>query len=280
MFWSVESELIIAGWLGAFFAVDVALRVIRWRGGRRDRAFIRRATAEGVSPVRAAYQRSHWLPDATEVALCGLLADGVVEVSDDGLVTAVESAPEPADPALRALVEALRSRAATGTRFHEVQTEGEFAAFRARVKEDVLPVKKYNGSQRVGLIWFAYPLVLGMGLHGGRSGAPAPGGIEEPEFWAGLPLLGWPVLTLWAVATWRESYTERRPRFARHCRDIADAELARAPARDRKALRLHRSRPAPPRAPGASTSGRARGEGSDDAADWTADTGGDSFDSD
>ncbi|MET8828313.1 hypothetical protein ABZX40_22275 [Streptomyces sp. NPDC004610] len=265
MFWSPESELILTAWLLAFLLVDLTLRVLRRRSARPDREVIRRAMAAGVSPVQAAYQRARWMPDAAQVALAGLLADGVAEVSDDGTVTAVASTPMPEDPALRALVKGLRARGDTGTRLYEVPGDSDFAAFRARVTEGALPLTQYHGSQRTGLIWLGFLVVLGAGLHGGLSGAPAPGGIEEAEFWATLPVLGWPVLCLWAALTWPESFTPRWPDFNRHCQAVADAELARATARDLAALRRQQFRPTPPRA--ASTSSRGRG----DAPDWNVD---------
>ncbi|MFE4666251.1 hypothetical protein ACFRI7_05420 [Streptomyces sp. NPDC056716] len=280
MFWSPESELIITGWLLAFFAVDVALRVARWRGARTDRAVIRQAMAEGVSPVQAAYQRARWIPDAAEVAVCGLLTDGVAQVSDDGILTVAASAPIPTDPALRALVQALKARSETGTRFYEVLSEDDFAAFRARVTEGALPLKQYNGSERMGLICYAFPVVFGMAMHGGFSDAPAPGGIEVAEFWASLPVIAWPVLCLWAVVTWPDSSTPRWPRFNRHCWQIADTEVARTPVRDLTALRLHRFRPRGPRTSGAGAGGRTRGGEDGDVGDWGGDSDGGGFDGD
>ncbi|MEU9332219.1 hypothetical protein AB0D49_03515 [Streptomyces sp. NPDC048290] len=262
--------MIILGWLVGFLVVDVSLRVSRWWDGRRDRVVIRQIMADGVSPVQAAFQRAHWMPHAAEVALAGLLADGVAQVSDDGLVTVEESAPLPVDPTLRALAEALRDRAEP-TPLYEVASEPEFEAFRRGVLDGAPPLKRYNGSQRTGLIWFGFLISLGTGLHGGLAGAPAPGGIEEAEFWAAVPLFCWPVLCLWAALTWPGSFTPRWPDFERYCAAVADAVLARTPPRDLAALRLHRIRPRPPE-PTRAASGERRG--GDDVLDWGGDADG------
>ncbi|MEV7285244.1 hypothetical protein AB0O01_11885 [Streptomyces sp. NPDC093252] len=272
MFWSLESELILTAWLLSFLLTDLTLRVLRSRSARHDREVIRRVMTEGVSPVQAAYQRARWMPDAAQVALAGLLADGVVEVSDDGTVTARASAPPPTDPALLALVAGLRARGESGARLYEVAGEPEFEAFRARVTAGALPLTQYHGSQRTGLIWLGFLVSLGAGLHGGLSGAPAPGGVEEAEFWATVPVIGWPALALWSVLTWPESFTPRWPDFNRHCQAISDAESARATARDLAALRLHRfGPPTPPRSASATSTGR-QADRDSDVLDWDGDT--------
>lgn len=108
MGWIPDDWNIVAGWLLGFVVANCALGVWFRRRGRADRATIRRYMAEGIGPVAAAEQveREYY---TARVAVCALVGDGVVEVSEEGVLTAV--------PGLRnrPVPRCARSPAASGT---------------------------------------------------------------------------------------------------------------------------------------------------------------------
>ncbi|MCD9904730.1 hypothetical protein LUR56_40715 [Streptomyces sp. MT29] len=86
--------------------------------------------------------------------------------------------------------------------------------------------------------------------------------------WIFAQLIVWAILSLLSAA-WPGWLTRRWRRFNQHCRQQADAELARVPPVTLAAVRKREFEPSLPRAPRESrTPGRTDGEGPGDVGSW------------
>ncbi|QDY79885.1 hypothetical protein [Streptomyces qinzhouensis] len=245
MGWVTDEGLITVWWLLALVAVNIGLGLRTWSRGRADRATIRRVEREGIGPVEAARHVDNER-DAARTAVYLLYMEGAVDVSDEGVLTAVPDAPEPDDPVLSALLDGLGRRGAEGTRLYEILDEPDFEAYRNRLDERVPQVRRYAGRNRVASVAAGYALSFGMSMHALLVRAPVPVLGWHFDAWLLLWLPVWVLVALCAAA-WPSEYSRRWPRFDRYCQQRVDAALDGLPAGIRTKVGKEAYRPTPPR---------------------------------
>ncbi|MFF3551939.1 hypothetical protein ACFYXL_00825 [Streptomyces tsukubensis] len=206
---------------------------------------IRRIRREGIGPVEAAWQVGQERK-AARTAVGLLVQQGVVEVSDGGVVRAVPDVPEPADPVLSALFEGIRRQGARGARLYEILDVDGFATYRDRLESRVPDVRRYAEPGRSVAAFAACVISFGMTAHGLGAGVRLPFLGGDPALWV---VLWWPIWGLLWLGTlaWPDENTRRWRSFNRYCRREADAVLEGLPSRTRKALGKKAFRPTPPR---------------------------------
>ncbi|MFI1018667.1 hypothetical protein [Streptomyces sp. NPDC020965] len=245
MEWVTDEGRLVVWWLLGFAAVNGALGCWCLIRGWADRATIRRVKREGIGPVEAAWQAGEGR-NAARTAVGILALRGAVEVSDAGVVTAVADVPEPADPVLSALFEAIRRRGTRRTRLYEILDADDFEAYRSRLSRRVPDVRRYAEPGRIVAAFAACGISFGMTAHGLGAGVRLPFLGGDPALWV---LVWWPVWGLLALcaAAWPDEHTRRWRGFNRYCRRVADAALEGLPGRIRTAMSKGASRPTPPR---------------------------------
>ncbi|MEV2261729.1 hypothetical protein OG473_38090 [Streptomyces anulatus] len=271
MGWIPDDWNIVAGWLLGFVVANCALGVWFRRRGRADRATIRRYMAEGIGPVAAAEQveREYY---TARVAVCALVGDGVVEVSEEGVLTAVPGAPEPAGPTLRALARCIGDRGPDGAKLYELRREPHFEAYRTALAQEKTGLRWFAERGRVLSLSAGFLAGVGMAFQSIPAGAPVPFlPTDDVAAWVLAQLAVWAVLSLLSAA-WPGEMTRRWRRFNEHCRQRAEAELARVSPATLAAVRRREFEPVLLRAPrGSRRPGRTDGEGPGDGGSWADD---------
>ncbi|MFH9746134.1 hypothetical protein ACH4MN_17080 [Streptomyces anulatus] len=268
MGWIPDDWNIVAGWLLGFVVANCALGVRFRRRGRADRATIRRYLAEGIGPVAAAEQADDQRYTA-RVAVCVLVADGVVEVSEEGVLTAVPGAPEPTGPTLRALARCIRDRGPQGAQLYELRRGPHFEPYRTALTQEKTGLRRFAEPGRVLSLSAGLLASIGMTFQSIPTGAPVPFlPTVDVAAWIFAQLIVWAFLSLLSTA-WPGWLTRRWRRFNQHCRQRADAELARVPPPTLAAVCRREFEPSLPRAPhGSRTPGRTDGGGPGDGGSW------------
>ncbi|MGW1280897.1 hypothetical protein ACWD4V_28605 [Streptomyces tsukubensis] len=273
MGWVIDETFFAVCWLLGFVAVNIALGVWSRARGRADRATIRRIRREGIGPVEAARQVSDERQTA-RTAVYLLYLRGTVEVSEEGVLTAVPDAPEPADPVLSALLHDIRRRGASGARLYEFLDDDDFALYRNRLESHVPDVRRYAERTRAIALSAAFVLSVGINLHGVVSQTPFPPLGNDPGWWILLWFPIWAVLSLCAAA-WPSEFSRRWRSFNRYCEQrVADALGEGPPYPFRAAVDKGAYRPTPPSPPrqGGSPSAE-RGAPGDGGSSWADDAG-------
>ncbi|WP_228924577.1 hypothetical protein [Streptomyces sp. DH7] len=268
MGWIPDDWNIVAGWLLGFVVANCALGARFRRRGRADRATIRRYLAEGIGPVAAAEQADDQRYTA-RVAVCVLVADGVVEVSEEGVLTAVPGAPEPTGPTLRALARCIGDRGPQGAQLYELRREPHFEPYRTALIQEKTGLRRFAEPGRVLSLSAGLLASIGMTFQSIPTGAPVPFlPTADVTAWIFAQLIVWAFLSLLSTA-WPGWLTRRWRRFNQHCRQRADAELARVPPPTLAAVCGREFEPSLPRAPhGSRIPGRTDGGGPGDGGSW------------
>ncbi|MGW7090498.1 hypothetical protein [Streptomyces sp. NPDC054874] len=226
MGWLPDDWSIVAGWLLSFVVANCALGVLFRRRGRADRETIRRYLTQGIGPVAAAEQVDDQQYTA-RIAVCVLVADGAVEVSEKGILTAVPGAPEPAGPTLRALADCIRDRGPQGAQLYELRREPHFEPYRTALTQEKTGLRRFAEPGRVLSLSAGLLASVGMAFQSISAGAPVPFlPTDDVAAWIFAQLIVWAFLSLLSAA-WPGWLTRRWRRFNQHCRQQADAELAR-----------------------------------------------------
>ncbi|MER5493775.1 hypothetical protein [Streptomyces sp. NPDC002490] len=222
-------------WLLGYAAVNLVLGCWTAIRGRPDRAVIRRVMREGIGPAEAAWRAAHrWDgPSAAAKTAAYLLVDtGAVTVSQAGVLTAVPSAPEPADPVLGALLDGIRRRGPAGARIGEALDHADFAPYRSLLAERVPKVRRQAEPCRTVAFGAAVVVASGIVVQAVETEAPFPAPGHDALLWACAGVLGWGALWL-CGRVWPAEYAPRWPAFDRYCRERAEAALAGVPQRVR-----------------------------------------------
>ncbi|QDY79887.1 hypothetical protein [Streptomyces qinzhouensis] len=270
MGWANEGGRIAFLWLLGFVAANAALGGWNRFRARADREAVHRVGSRDIGPVEAAFYADLWKYAARTAAYI-LVLKRAVDVSDQGVLTVVRGARNPADPVLAALLDAIRERGTKGARVYEFLDEEDFAEYRDRLY-DRTPGLRWHGPNRLVVVISGLVLSLGMAVHGLWAQAPIPPRDGGFGWWILLWIPVWGVFALSALA-WPKAHSRRWRRFNRECQQRVDRVLDGLPDKVRAKVDRGTVRPSPPRRPARSW-GSSSGSGSSysGGSSWSGDS--------